>query len=116
MTDPAYQELRQKLLDRKEQLHHRIERITANLRRGFESDSKEMAKQLEDCEVVDALGNDARAELNKISTTLERLDSGDYGLCVECEMPIARERLEAYPYAGECIDCATMGERFKSRN
>ena len=108
--------MRQSLLQRKEQLHAKLERITANLRRGFESDSKEMAKQLEDAEVVDALGNDARAELSKISATLERIDSGDYGKCVECDLEIAADRLEAYPYARECIECATLEEEIKARS
>ena len=48
----------------------RLERITANLQRGFNADSKEMAKELEDSEVVDALGNEAREEIAKISAAL----------------------------------------------
>lgn len=116
MTGKEYKDLRRRLLLKKEQLNERIERITANLRRGFESDSKEMAKQLEDCEVVDALGNDAREELAKISATLERIDSGEYGICADCELEIASERLEAYPYATECIDCAIMDEKIKARS
>ena len=64
---PAYDELRRRLEQKKTELGVRLERITANLRRGFEADSKERAKQLEDSEVVDALGNEARTEIAKIS-------------------------------------------------
>ena len=115
MTDNNNQDLTRQLQQRKELLRARLERITANLRRGFESDSKEMAKQLEDCEVVDALGNDARAELAKISSTLARINSGDYGSCAECGHDISAERLHAYPYASECIDCATIEEKLRAR-
>lgn len=107
--------LRDELLRKKDELTVRLERITANLRRGYEADSKERAKQLEDSEVVDALGNEARVELNKISAALSRIESGDFGSCVECGSSIDQGRLKAYPYALECIDCATMDEDKNAR-
>ena len=72
------------LLQKKDELTARIERITANLRRGYEADSKERAKQLEDSEVVDALGNEARTELKKIKATLAQMESGGFGICIDC--------------------------------
>lgn len=107
--------MRSELLRKKDELTTRLERITANLRRGYEADSKERAKQLEDSEVVDALGNEARAEIGKISAALARIESGDFGICNQCGLAIDRERVKAHPYALECIDCATMGERRNSR-
>jgi DnaK suppressor protein len=108
--------LREQLEHKKAELESRLERITANVRRTLENDSKERAKQLEDNEVVDALGNEARQELAKISASLSRMDSGDYGLCVDCGVLIAADRIKAYPYAGECIDCANREEEIRSRN
>lgn len=108
--------LRQELLRKKDELKARLERITENLRRGLESDSKERAKQLEDSDVVDALGNEAREELSKISATLKRMESGDFGTCSECGSAISKERLSAYPYAVECIDCARLDDRPKARS
>ena len=105
-----YEELRQRLEKKKVELNTRLERITANVRRGYEADSKERAQQFENNEVVDALGNEARQEIAKISAALRRMDSGDYGLCVECGEQIASSRLDAYPYADECIDCAEFDE------
>jgi RNA polymerase-binding protein DksA len=108
---PAYEDLRHQLETKKRELSMRLDRITANLRRGYEADSKERAKQLEDSEVVDALGNEAREEMLKISAALRRIESGDYGYCVECGESIHPGRLLAYPYANECIDCAEFDER-----
>lgn len=107
--------LRDELLRKKDELTVRLERITANLRRGYEADSKERAKQLEDTEVVDALGNEARRELKKIGAALARMDSGDFGICVECGAAIDQGRLKATPYATECIDCATLDEKRNAR-
>jgi len=110
MSGVRHDDLRQVLETKKTELATRLERINQNLRRGYEADSKERAKQLEDNEVVDALGNEAREELAKISAALQRLDAGDYGICVECGLPIKPGRLEVYPYADECIDCAEFDE------
>ncbi len=108
--------LREGLERKKAELEGRLDRITANVRRSLETDSKERAKQQEDNEVVDALGNEAREELAKISAALLRMDGGDYGLCTDCGLQIAADRINAYPYASECIDCANMDEAIRARD
>jgi len=108
--------LKQRLEEKRDELTTRLDRITANVRRSLDSDSEERAKQLEDSEVVDALGNEARAELKKISVVLGRMESGDYGLCSDCGDQIAQKRIEAYPYATECIDCAELDEEIRARS
>ena len=110
MSGEVYGRLRRILEDKKRELQGRLERITANLRRGYEADSKERAKQMEDNEVVDALGNEARIELAKISAALLRMDAGGFGNCRECGTEIQAARLAAYPCADECIDCARLDE------
>lgn len=115
MPADAYVDLRKQLEQKKEELTIRLERITANLRRGYHADSKERAKELEDSEVVDALGNEARAEIGKISAALRRMEAGDFGICVECGAEIERGRIDAYPYARECIDCARLEEQRRAR-
>lgn len=111
MSATADAELRAELVERKGELSARLERIKANVTRGFDANSREMAKQLEDAEVVDALGNEARDEIAKISAALARMDSGQFGICVGCGEVIDAERSKAYPSASECIDCARDSER-----
>ena len=110
MPGAQHEEIRSVLEDKKQELTARLERIHANVRRGYHADSKERAKEFEDNEVVDALGNEARQELRKISAALQRLESGDYGICIECGLPIKEGRLKVYPYAEECIECAEFDE------
>jgi RNA polymerase-binding protein DksA len=107
--------LREQMESKKEELTARLERITANLRRGYDADSKERAKEMEDSEVVDALGNEAREEIAKISAALTRVAAGEYGWCMACGTTIAPQRLAAYPYADECIDCAQYDEQRRLR-
>ena len=108
--------LKDRLERKRDELQARLERITANVRRSLDTDSEERAKELADSEVVDALGNEAREELRKISVALERMKTGEYGLCVECGTAIGDKRIEAYPYADECIDCAELDEQMRARH
>jgi len=41
----------------------------------------------------------------QVNQALERLEDGTYGLCQTCGQPIAPERLEALPFAGQCVAC-----------
>src|ERR687898_493770 len=106
MDQKSQERLRQKLLQKRLDLTARLERIQANLQRGLEADSAERAKQLEDSDVVNALGNDARLELEQIAATLRKMDDDEFGVCATCGTSIEDARLEAYPYASECMDCA----------
>jgi DnaK suppressor protein len=65
---------------------------------------------------VDALGNETRAELKKISVALKKMEAGDYGICEQCGLQIAPKRMEAHPYATGCIDCAELEEEFRARS
>lgn len=53
---------------------------------------------------LELLGRDEDAQ-NKIMEALERLEKGVFGLCVSCEKPVPRTRLQAMPHAAHCIDC-----------
>ena len=110
MRDNEYATQRERLETQKSELRGRLDRVKANLRRGFDADSKERAKELEDSEVVDALGNEARVEIAKISEALKRMDRDEYGTCDECGAHINDGRLVAHPYARKCIDCARFEE------
>ncbi len=49
----------------------------------------------------------AALQLRRIDAALARLEAGEYGLCAECEEPIAQRRLEADPATPLCINCAS---------
>lgn len=41
----------------------------------------------------------------QVSEALKRMDDGTYGLCLQCDRPIASKRLAALPWAAFCVDC-----------
>ena len=111
MTMANQSALKASMIAKKAELEGRLDRITTNVRRGYAADSEERAKEMEDSEVVDALGNEAREEVRKISAALTRMEEGNFGSCLACGSAIDDARLEAYPYAEDCIDCANEEER-----
>ena len=50
-------------------------------------------------------------ELTHIEEAIERLNEGTFGLCEDCEKPIPLSRLQALPYATECIECKRKSEK-----
>ena len=49
--------------------------------------------------------------LRAIDEAIHRIDSGAYGICLECENAIAPARLEAVPWTRVCIDCKAKQQR-----
>lgn len=45
------------------------------------------------------------AELQEVELALQRMDRGEYGLCMDCGEAIPRARLETLPSAVRCLDC-----------
>ncbi len=48
----------------------------------------------------------AKRQLACVAAALARIQSDDYGYCLECDEPIAKGRLQANPSASLCINCA----------
>ena len=53
----------------------------------------------------------ARQIVDAIDRALKRMDAGTYGVCVPAGRRLSVERLEAIPYAEECVDCKARAER-----
>ncbi len=44
-------------------------------------------------------------QLRMIEEALDRIEAGDYGICLGCEEPIPAKRLQAVPWAKYCVTC-----------
>lgn len=107
------QEIKQQLLKKRHDLEQRLRGITRDVRHEdnpLSGDWEEQAVQRESDEVLDALGNEARRELEQIKRALARIDSGDYPYCSDCGEEINKARLETLPYTSLCVDCAQKRE------
>ena len=107
MTD--YAEMRERLEGEFRELLTRHERISAHLRnedREVPDDWTEMAQFMENDEVLEALEEHSRDQLESIRRAVRRMDEGTYGTCGACGDAISRERLDLIPTAVVCSACA----------
>ena len=58
---------------------------------------------------VDRLARD----LKLIDRALADIEAGRYGICAECEEPIAPRRLKALPFATRCVEGQARSERLE---
>ena len=50
----------------------------------------------------------------EITQAIERIGEGEYGICLDCEMPISPKRLAAIPWAVYCVKCQEKLERLRA--
>jgi RNA polymerase-binding transcription factor len=65
----------------------------------------------EQAEIESQLAQVESRELGRIDAALEKIRQGNYGRCDTCGQSIKVDRLQAVPYATECIRCARAAER-----
>lgn len=56
-----------------------------------------------------------RRLINKIKDAIERIDSGEFGICEECGEEISEARLKARPVTTLCINCKMEEEQKEKR-
>ncbi len=103
-------DLKKTLLERKAELNERQERVARHTRHREEPlppDFAEQAVELENAETLVALDLEMSQELRQIDHALRRIESDLYADCESCGEPIAEARLQALPYATQCIHCAS---------
>jgi len=78
-------------------------------------ESEDYSKEVEDEASADERGEDYEERSSKlvvlkgrlldIDKALERIKNGTYGICIKCNKPIEKDRLEANPAAETCKAC-----------
>lgn len=105
-----YDGIIERLRLRKAELESRLGKVETSMRKTYAKDWEEQSIERENDEVVDALDENLRTELNQVNTALARADKGEYGVCAVCDEPIPVARLEALPYTDRCVSCASESE------
>ena len=108
-----FDKVRSQLIDMLEELDDRLNKITDDVKHPdapLSKDFAEQATELENNEVLDALGNSTRVELAEVQQAIDRIDKGSYGICVACGQTIREKRLEALPFVALCMNCANRSD------
>ena len=100
------EDLKQQLQALEEELSHRFERISGDLKSDHSADFAEQVTERENDEVLLGLQRETSEALLQIRQALRQVDDGSYGICESCGKEIGAERLKAMPFATRCIHCA----------
>jgi DnaK suppressor protein len=74
------------------------------------SNMAELGSDNADQELTLSLLGSEKDALDQIDGALKRIEDGSYGQCEECGVKIPESRLEAIPYAAQCVRCALQQE------
>jgi DnaK suppressor protein len=105
---------RDKLLDRREGLMGQVQEAEAYSReRDSEAtqDPADMAANAYTKELLVSMSDNDRQLLNLIDEALERIENGGYSKCVHCGTLLPEKRLEAVPWARNCLPCQDLHEK-----
>lgn len=115
MDKRSIEKMRKRLLALKEEILDHLAQEDEEFREIWEDvDPKDMADIASDDidrKTLEALGAQEVRRLNLIESAMARIPNGHYGMCMKCNSPIPKERLEAIPYALLCINCQSSEER-----
>jgi DnaK suppressor protein len=112
MSDDQKVHFRNLLLAWKSELMEEVDRTVSHMKDEAANfpDPADRATQEEEFSLELRARDRERKLIKKIDSTLELLESDDYGYCEACGIEIGVQRLEARPTATLCIDCKTLAE------
>lgn len=113
LDSKAIQKFKNQLLEEKKRLEADLSKLAnkdgenyetkfEDIERNDEANADEFEQYVDDLAVTETLDKN----LKEVEAALERIKSGTYGLCSNCDKEIPVARLEVYPAAVRCLDCA----------
>lgn len=112
MNDTQKEHFRGLLMSWKKELMEEVDRTMSHLKDEASNfpDPADRASQEEEFSLELRTRDRERKLIKKIDSTLELLETDDYGFCDTCGVEIGIRRLEARPTATLCVDCKTLDE------
>ncbi len=118
LDDATLRDLRARLDAREAELGREIQALNAELedepskspRNQAEDDGEKGEQQFREG-IRHAERERDRLELREIVAARERLDAGQYGVCIDCGTDIPLARLQVQPWAARCIACQEKVEQ-----
>ena len=105
MTDPLLQDPRDALMAERDRLRAEVAQgIVAPGPMTYGSQAAAATQVFEQQRDLALRDRNVR-HLADVEAAIARLDDGSYGACVRCGRPIAPERIDALPWAANCIEC-----------
>jgi DnaK suppressor protein len=74
------------------------------------TDKEELGSDNAEQELTLTLLGSGENILDQVEAAIQRIEDGDYGWCEGCGEEIPKSRLNAIPYAADCVRCASEEE------
>jgi DnaK suppressor protein len=74
------------------------------------TDKEELGSDNAEQELTLTLLGSGENILDQVEAAIHRIEDGDYGWCERCGEEIPKSRLNAIPYAADCVQCASEEE------
>ena len=112
MNESQREHFKKILLSWKRELMEEVDRTVSHMKDEAANfpDPADRATQEEEFSLELRTRDRERKLIKKIDSTMERIESDDYGFCDQCGVEIGIRRLEARPTANLCVDCKTLDE------
>jgi len=105
---------KKKLLNRRDELVKTITRTEEEGRQADDDPTVDLADKAANSYTKEFLfgqTNTDRTILNMIDEALKRIRKEEYGTCANCQEELQQKRLEAVPWAKNCISCQEKQEQ-----
>src|SRR5215470_11300587 len=105
---------RQLLLDERDKLKQDIlgrTELPPSFDEDVALDSADSSVREHSMDLEGSLMNMKSDRLEQINAALQRIERGDYGICVKCGKEISPKRLDAEPTAMTCMNCLPAKEQ-----
>jgi DnaK suppressor protein len=113
MTTKRRAELAQLLQDRRRQIHQDVQSRMRDGRAGRPTavgDVGEISEAGSQEDIDFALLERKTEAIGRLDEALGRIETGEYGDCLECHVEISEQRLRALPFAVRCTTCEARHE------
>ena len=74
------------------------------------TDKEELGSDNAEQELTLTLLGSGEDILDQVEAAIHRIEDGGYGRCEDCGEEIPKSRLDAIPYAADCVQCAATEE------
>jgi len=114
MDKKRLENYRKRLLERQQQLIDIVSKTEQDGRQADEEPAQDLADKASNSYTKEFLfkkSSDDRFILSLIQEALQRMQDGEFGVCVACGGEMQQKRIEAVPWARHCIECQEKQEQ-----
>jgi DnaK suppressor protein len=105
---------RKQLLAKRDELFHRVQAARTSEKEGTGKEAPDLGDRALSTvirELSYQLTVSERDVVRRVDDALDRMEEGEYGICVACGKKVQTGRLDAVPWARHCIECQELQDR-----